>query len=105
MTKDEAFRLINNLDWEEKTRRFAPQWSLVTYSRKGVIEDITRLKERPQITDQTELMKRFPKSLQFTSYQGQLQTAKQLEQKIRDSIKTLALVEAKENQGKRWIQA
>lgn len=103
MTEDEAFRLVNNLDWEDKKRRFAPQWSLVTYSREGVIEDVQRFRESPQAKEQIEILKRFPKSCQFTSWPGQFGTVEQLTQKIQESIRTLAIVESNENQGKRWI--
>lgn len=105
MNEEEAFRLVNNLDWEDKKRRFAPKWSLVTYSRNGIIEDVQRFKETPQTKEQSEIMKRFPQSLQFTAWPGRFSTPKHIRQEISESIRVLTVVELPENKGKRWVKA
>lgn len=105
MNEEEAFRLINNLDWEDKRRRFAPKWSLVTYSRNGNIEDVQRFKETPQAKEQIEIMKRFPQCLQLTAWPGRFSNPKHIRKEIAESNRVLAVVELPENKGKRWVKA
>ena len=71
MTIEEAFRLVENLDYQEGLRRkFAPGFSLLQIDKRGEIVAVERYKARPTEADQIELLNRFPRTVQINGKPG-----------------------------------
>ena len=104
MTPQEALQVINNLDYEEKKRRFAPKYSIVSFDVSGQIIDVARYKESPQTVEQNQEFRKYPKSMQFTVCPEQIQTAEELVGKIKETLRIIRIVELPKNKGKRWVK-
>ena len=87
MTIEEAFRLVENLDYQEGLRRkFAPGFSLLQIDERGEIVAVERYKARPTEADQIELLNRFPRTVQIQGQPGLYSSWKELMQHVSDSM-------------------
>lgn len=87
MTIEEAFRLVENLDYKEGLRRkFAPGFSLLPIDERGEIVAVERYKARPTEVDQIELWKRFPRTVQIHGQPGLYSSCQELMQHVSDSM-------------------
>ena len=87
MTIDEAFRLVENLDYPEGLKRkFAPGYSILQFDRTGEIVVVERYKSLPTEADRIELLKRFPRTVQISGMPGLYSSSEELTQHVRDSM-------------------
>jgi hypothetical protein len=88
MTIEEAFRLINNLDFPEGLKRkFAPGYSLIHINEFGEIVAVERYKSAPLMAEEIELFKRFPpprRTVQITAVPGMYSSIDELKERVRD---------------------
>ncbi len=87
MTIEEAFRLVENLDFPEGLKRkFAPGFSLLLIDSLGEIVVVERYKSLPTETDQIELLNRFPRTVQINGKPGLYTSSDELRQHVSDSM-------------------
>jgi hypothetical protein len=87
MTIEEAFRLVENLDYPEGLKRkFAPGYSLLQIDKDGEIVVVERYKSRPTEADQIELLNRFPLTVQINGKPGLYSSSEELKQHVIDSM-------------------
>ncbi len=87
MTIEEAYNLIENLDYPEGLKRkFAPRFSLVQIDKLGEIACVQRYKSRPTEADQLALLKQFPKTVQINGEPGLYSSVDALKQNVKDSM-------------------
>ncbi len=87
MTIEEAYNLVENLDYPEGLKRkFAPGFSLLQIDSLGKIVVVERFKSRPTETDQIELLNRFPRTVQINGKPGMYSTSDELKQHVSDSM-------------------
>ena len=87
MTVEEAFRLIENLDYEEGLRRrLAPSYSLLQINRDGEVVSVERFKESTTEVEQLALLKRHPRTIQLNGSPGMYASADELREHIQNSM-------------------
>jgi hypothetical protein len=87
MTVDEAFRLIENLDYAEGLRRrLAPSYSLLQINRDGDIVSVERFKEPTTEAQQLALLKRHPGTIQINGRPGMYASVDDLREHVRGSM-------------------
>ena len=87
MRIEEAFRLIENLDYPDGLKRkFAPGFSLLQIARSGEIASVERYKGRPTEANQIEMLNRHPGSVQINGRPGMYESSQELQQHVIDSM-------------------
>jgi len=87
MRIEEAFRLIENLDYPDGLKRkFAPGFSLLQIARSGEIASVERYKGRPTEANQIELLNRHPGTIQISGIPGLYVSSEELRQHVIDSL-------------------
>jgi hypothetical protein len=87
MTIDEAFRLIENLDYAEGLRRrLAPSYSILQINREGNVVSVERFKDPSTEAEQIAALNRFPGTIQINGRPGMYASADELRQRIQKSM-------------------
>ncbi len=87
MKIEEAFRLIENLDYPDGlNRKFSPGFSLLQIARTGEIACVERYKARPTETEQIEMLDRHPGTIQISGIPGLYVSSEELRQRVIDSM-------------------
>ena len=87
MTIDEAFDVINNLDFAEGLRRkFAPGFSLLLIDRMGEVVRIERFKQPPSETQQAATLNLQVGCIAIDGSPGMYESPEALQQRIADSM-------------------
>jgi|GEM_PF-2705431 len=87
MTFDEAFALIEKLDFPEGLRRkFAPSYSLLCINRDGEIAAFRRSKSAPTEEEQYSLLQEHPHCMMITALPGMYPSADALERRVREDL-------------------
>jgi len=87
MRIEEAFRLIENLDYPDGLKRkFAPGFSLLQIARSGEIASVERYKGRPTEANQIEMLNRHPGSVQINGRPGMYESSQEFQQHVIDSM-------------------
>jgi len=89
MPLQKVFVLINNLDFEDKFRKFAPKWSTVAVNRDGQVVSVIRYSEQPNLALNDKHIKLYPDTAQFTASPGMYPTLEELEKKVKWAKKVL----------------
>ena len=61
-------------------------------------------KETPTLDLNRQYIEKYPDSIQFTTWQGQVSTPEALTAKIKENVRTAELSARPENVGKKWIK-
>ena len=87
MRIEEAFRLVENLDYPDGLKRkFAPGFSLLQIARSGEIACVERYKARPTEANQIEMLNRHPGTVQINGRPGMYESSQELQQHVIDSM-------------------
>ena len=87
MSIEEAFNLMENLDFPEGLKRkFAPSFSLLQVARSGEIVCVERYKSRPDEVVQIELLNRYPGTIQLNGRPGMYKSATELRERVEKSM-------------------
>ena len=87
MRIEEAFRLVENLDYPAGLKRkFAPGFSLLQIARSGEIAGVERYKARPTEANQIEMLNRHPGTVQINGRPGMYESSQELQQHLIDSM-------------------
>lgn len=87
MTYDEAFHLIEKLDFPEGLRRkFAPSYSLILVNRNGDIVALRRFKSSPDELAQSDLLREHPQCMLLTALPGMYSSASALKQAVDEDL-------------------
>ena len=86
LTLEDAYMLINNLDYTESKRKFAPKWSTVAVDKNGHVIDIIRYKEQPNDILNKMHMDKHPDTVQFTAWPGRFTEIADLQEAIRECM-------------------
>ena len=87
MTDDEAFRLMENLDFPEGLKRkFAPKYSLLQINRDGEIVSVERFREVPREAEQLAALDKHPGCIQINGNPGLYPSVKALRQRVDRSM-------------------
>ncbi|MCL4205186.1 MAG: hypothetical protein KJ000_22110 [Pirellulaceae bacterium] len=87
MSIEEAFHLIENLDYPEGLKRkFAPRYSLIQLARSGEIVCVERYKSCPGEAVQLELLKRHRGTIQLSGSPGMYESAAELRARVEKSM-------------------
>jgi hypothetical protein len=92
MTLEEAIALINNLDFKETHRRYAPQHGLLLFDRTGQVVAVYRYKETPDESEQCRTIKQHGGCVQISTWPGLYATAGALRKRIDQSMDVFALM-------------
>lgn len=79
---EEAHELINNLDWREATRSFAPEWAIVVVDEQLRIVAVKRFKHKPEAHEVDSLMSGFPMCAYFYTQPGMYPSHESLRRKV-----------------------
>lgn len=82
MLTENAFILINNLDYKEKLRSHAPQWSTVAIDRYGNIVAVIRHKNQPTLELNKKHLLMYPETVQVTVWPGRFNNVHEFENYI-----------------------
>lgn len=82
MTTEEAFLLINNLDYEAEFRHSAPQWSTIAINEHGTIVGVIRHQEEPTIVLGHKHQMMYPGTVQFQAWPGKYATKDDLSREV-----------------------
>jgi nicotinic acid mononucleotide adenylyltransferase len=87
MSIEEAFHLMENLDYPEGLKRkFAPQYSLLQLARNGEIVCVERYKSCPGEAVQLELVKRYRGTIQLSGSPGMYKSAAEFRERVERSM-------------------
>ena len=87
MSIEEAFNLIENLDYPEGLKRkFAPRYSLIQLARSGEIVCVERYKSCPDEAVQIELLNRYPGTIQLNGRPGMYESAAELRERVKQRM-------------------
>ena len=87
MSIEEAFILMENLDYPEGLKRkFAPGFSLLQIARSGEIVGVERYKVVPTEANQVEMLDRYPGTIQISGTPGLYVSSEELRQHVIDSL-------------------
>ena len=87
MTAEEAFRLIENLDYAEGLRRrLAPSYSLLQINREGNVVSVERFKEPSTEAEQIAALNRHPGTIQINGRPGMYASVDDLREQVRGSM-------------------
>jgi len=94
MTSEEAFQLIENLDYPEGLkRRFAPGHSLININRNGEVVNLSRFKNLPTEEEQRALLQRFPDCMQIFGSSGMYATVDEFHERIHRSLHLFGILD------------
>ena len=95
MTVEEAFRLIENLDYAEGLKRsLAPSYSLLQINRDGDIVSVERFKEPSTEAEQIAALNRHPGTIQINGRPGMYASVEELREQIQKSMWLFAKMKA-----------
>jgi hypothetical protein len=87
MTVEEAFQLIENLDYAEGLRRkLAPSHSLLQINRDGDIVSVERFREPSTEAEQIAALNKYPGTIQINARPGMYESADELRERIQKSM-------------------
>ncbi|WP_038166915.1 hypothetical protein [Verrucomicrobium sp. BvORR106] len=82
MNLEKAFELVNNLDYKESHRRFAPQHGLLLFDSSGEVVSIYRFKTTPHEAEHIEALAKHPRCLQISTMPNWFATPAELKARI-----------------------
>ncbi|MCU0607210.1 MAG: hypothetical protein MUF78_07285 [Candidatus Edwardsbacteria bacterium] len=88
MTTEEAFLLINNLDYETEYRDTARRWSTVVVNERGAIVGVIRHDSEPTEELGRKHLMMYPGTVQFEAWPGKYATKDDLAREVENARKT-----------------
>ena len=87
MTVEDAFHLIENLDYAEGLKRkIAPSYSLLQINRQGEVVSVERFKEPSTEQQQIDALNRHPRTIQINGRPGMYGSVDELRERIQKSM-------------------